>query len=164
MQESQERVVAVRASAVCVAGTHPSVRVEDLGVRAPERGGGVDGIWAEDDVCALRDELVEDSGVVESFATGDRDGGIQAERLVADSVEKRKFFEKLCGDGDRGVVGGWEVSADFLTKASLDGKVLTEGCHGPGSCGCGCLVAGGEKGHKLVDEVFCGEVARGEGH
>ena len=47
---------------------------------------------AQDDVCTLRDELVEKSGVFNSFAASHRDWRVEAESLVADGVEEGQLF------------------------------------------------------------------------
>ncbi len=55
------------------------------------------------------------------------------------------------------------VGHDFLADAALRGRVAAELVDGPVHGGGGALVAGGEEGHELVDEVFVGEGAGGDG-
>ena len=162
VQKGQEGIIALGAPAVRVTRTHPPVRIEGLGVRAPELGGGVDRVGADDDIRAFGDELVENGSVVGGFTAGKGNGGVHAESFVTDGVQEGKFVQELGCDGSGSVVGGGKVGTDFLPKAGLDGRVLTEGCDGPRRGRCSSFVACSKEGHELVDEIFFGKVPRGQ--
>lgn len=46
------------------------------------------------------------------------------------------------------------VRSDLVADAVLDRWVATEFVERPAHCGCGGLVAGDEKSHELIDEIF----------
>lgn len=59
---------------------------------APEVRAAVDGVGAEYDARAARDALPGDGGVADGLADGGGHGGVQAEDLLADTVEERHGF------------------------------------------------------------------------
>ncbi|KAB8339188.1 hypothetical protein FH972_022123 [Carpinus fangiana] len=119
------RALAHRRS-ICARRRQPALRVEELGVGAPEGGGAVHGEDAEE----------------------------EAQRLGADGGEVGHGVEGVGVEGVGGRAG--EGGVDLVAQARLDGWVCGEHVRGPGGCGGGGFVAGGEEGEELVDELVVG--------
>ena len=88
----------------------------------------------------------------------ERDGRIQAERLVEDVLEIGHGFEVGVG---RGATGWAEVGEDFGAQATHNVRVAGELEEGPGQGGGGGVAAGEQDGDELVADH--GAVAREAG-
>lgn len=149
----------------------PSFRQEILTRRTPELRTAVYSIRAEDEPRALGNGFVRDDGVADGFADCHRDGWVQAEDFLADTVEERHGFE--VGPGDWGVAGG-DAVADFGAEAVLVLRVEGEEVAAPGQ-GAGCrfvllslvslvrwsggrTYASSEESQHLVDQLVIGEI------
>ncbi len=61
-----------------------------------------------------------------SFSESDRNGGVDAEDLVANSMEEGEALEDFVGNGRRSIVDRREVCADFFAQAGLVFGVFAE--------------------------------------